>query len=93
VTLPLHALFIATFCMATTPLAVVGLISDIQQGGARRSAFGPRGHGSALGPFIDWTVFPLKSRLSCRKTIYSKSFYGGSLNRDDRKDAFDQRRG
>jgi hypothetical protein len=39
VTLPLLALFIATFCIATTPLAVVGLISDIQQRGARRSAF------------------------------------------------------
>jgi MFS transporter, DHA1 family, inner membrane transport protein len=68
VTLPLLALFIATFCIATTELAVVGLISDI----ARDLAVSiPKAgllvSGYALGVAVGGPVFTIATASLSRK--------------------------
>jgi MFS transporter, DHA1 family, inner membrane transport protein len=68
VTLPLLALFIATFCIATTELAIVGLISDI----ARDLAVSiPKAgllvSGYALGVAVGGPVFTIATASFSRK--------------------------
>jgi DHA1 family inner membrane transport protein len=68
VTLPLLALFIATFCIATTELAVVGLISEI----ARDLAVSiPKAgllvSGYALGVAVGGPVFTIATASLSRK--------------------------
>ena len=68
VTLPLLALFIATFCTATTELAVVGLISDIARDlVVSIPKAGLLVSGYALGVAVGGPVFTIATASSSRK--------------------------